>query len=117
MFYIAYKEKYKIAKWVKQSFHDSNSEMFMYKQENKHLMYTTVNSARMPFQPSYSKRNVEDDWSANAKSAEPDHLIEQTLIESKYLQSKVANRKESRKNYKHSFLLWCWKMEANLAKQ
>ena len=57
----------------------------MYEQENKHLMYTTVNSARMPFHPSYNKRNVEDDRSANAKSVETDHLIEQTLIKSKYL--------------------------------
>ena len=41
------------------------------------------------------RTNVEDDRSANAKSAETDHLNEQTLIESKYLQSTVAKQKES----------------------
>ena len=75
----------------------SCTRMFMYEQENKHLMYTTVNSARMPFHPSYNKRNVEDDRSANAKSAETDNLIKQNIIESRYLQSKVINRKETQK--------------------
>ena len=40
------------------------------------------------------RTNVEDDRSANAKSAETDHLIKQTFIESKCLQSKVAKLKE-----------------------